>query len=629
MSDEEEEAEDIEEDLDHWATEASHLSEAPKRSPSAAPEEPDETCSEHFSEAEESEESPRHSPSQASHRAGQTGPASSSPALHRAPGSPLPDREQKRLTPREQTTREDAATDSQVLWGPDGNLREKMPRQDGGGGTQGEALQPQGSHGVKWEADGLRPRAQEGSLSSGLRAETCAAHSQLEADLQALLPSLPPLSPIFSGFGSPAVSSAAPPTVPDSEQCESSRGKQATLPGPCEEPPGSAPPGGAVPARSPLGEVPKRQTEETVSAKEARKPPSTATELLSAAQPSAEPRRPSEDKDIWSDEGQALSEALRDARKMLAALRRKAPEKAEDQMVYEAPSPGSKAGEFERTETRSDPSSSPLRASLILEKPPLLPRPAQPRSQPESGVSTASGTSGPASARFPHFVPRVVQPSTHSTAAVRSRVSRARSLDAVDRLRHLAEAQAKGEKAGNDAVAAEAHRWKAAQRVAQDKRAAREQELRDSEQRKIEEARKEAARLMAERYAGTAAMRVESERDRREVLTKGVLADLHALQSERREVGERKGLALQQRCEASDWSHAKPLIDTRRKVRLTGSARSGGSQPDTPRSGRSAGGDSCKSSARKGPNSPESSGWGAPTNGDQTPRQQLLSLRDG
>lgn len=150
-------------------------------------------------------------------------------------------------------------------------------------------------------------------------------------------------------------------------------------------------------------------------------------------------------------------------------------------------------------------------------------------------------------------------------AAARARVRRAKSLEAAKRCQSEAEAEARAAARAEAAAAIAAHRKRAARRAASEKRARRCAMRQEEELHSLAAMRREEQRCMGLRYAKSANRRVESERIRREDLTRKVLASLHAEQAARREAELRKGQELQQRCQDADFAHCKALVESRRR----------------------------------------------------------------
>eukprot|EP00440_Ansanella_granifera_P030354 gb/GFBE01032977.1/.p1 GENE.gb/GFBE01032977.1/~~gb/GFBE01032977.1/.p1 ORF type:complete len:513 (+),score=79.14 gb/GFBE01032977.1/:1-1539(+) len=150
-------------------------------------------------------------------------------------------------------------------------------------------------------------------------------------------------------------------------------------------------------------------------------------------------------------------------------------------------------------------------------------------------------------------------------AAACARVKRARSLEVASRLQKEAEAEAEAAQRAAAEADMNEHRRRAAKRVASERRAKQEAEQEAEEQRALENMRKELQRSVGLRYAKSANRRLGSERSRREALTREVLASVQAEQAERREADLNKGKVLQNRCQESDWSECRPVVESRRR----------------------------------------------------------------
>lgn len=243
-----------------------------------------------------------------------------------------------------------------------------------------------------------------------------------------------------------------------------------------------------------------------------------------------------ERKDL-SDEGQELNRALLAAQRALEAAR------------Y-----------FVNSPSLSRPSSAKAQAQLAPEvsstsAPEALARRRR-RSKRTEAVPRAEGPEGLSGKH------RMV---TMGEAAARARVRRAKSMEAAKRLKSEAEAEAHAAERAEVAAAVAAHRRRAARRAASEQRARHCAQKQEEELQALSAMRREEQRSMGLRYAKSASRRVESERVRREDLTRDILAGLHAEQAARREAAFRKGQELQQRCQDADFGHCKAVVESRRR----------------------------------------------------------------
>mmetsp|Transcript_22350 Transcript_22350/g.52628 ORF Transcript_22350/g.52628 Transcript_22350/m.52628 type:complete len:158 (+) Transcript_22350:2-475(+) len=87
--------------------------------------------------------------------------------------------------------------------------------------------------------------------------------------------------------------------------------------------------------------------------------------------------------------------------------------------------------------------------------------------------------------------------------------------------------------------------------------------LQEEELKRLQERRSQEQQALGLRSAKSASRRVESERCRRQDLAREVLLSLHAEQAARREVGRQQGGELAQRCKDSDFSHCRPVVESR------------------------------------------------------------------
>lgn len=154
---------------------------------------------------------------------------------------------------------------------------------------------------------------------------------------------------------------------------------------------------------------------------------------------------------------------------------------------------------------------------------------------------------------------------TVGEAAARARVRRAKSMEVAKRLKSEAEAETHAAERAEIAAAVAAHRRRAARRAASEQRARRCAQKQEEELQALSAMRREEQRSMGLQYAKSASRRVESERARREDLTRDILAGLHAEQAARREAGFRKGQELQQRCQDADFGHCKAVVESQRR----------------------------------------------------------------
>jgi len=183
-----------------------------------------------------------------------------------------------------------------------------------------------------------------------------------------------------------------------------------------------------------------------------------------------------------------------------------------------------------------------------------------------AGLPTPSPSAGSRSGvweRVPQQEMTALPPQFQQLGA-RDRVPRGRSLDREERQRRRAEAKAKAARDQERAAeATEAQRRRCARRAASERSARCEARQREEEERLIASLRQEADRSAAQRYASSASRRTEQLRSHKQALARDVLGDLAASQLERREVGERKGMELQRRCEEADWGHCKAVVRSR------------------------------------------------------------------
>lgn len=218
-----------------------------------------------------------------------------------------------------------------------------------------------------------------------------------------------------------------------------------------------------------------------------------------------------------------------------------------------------------------------LEAARYFVNSPSLSRPSSAAQAPEVSSTSAPEAVGRQRQRRQRSKPtEAVKPRAeglsgkHATvtvgeAAARARVRRAKSMEVAKRLKSEAEAEAHAAERAEIAAAVAAHRRRAARRTASEQRARRCAQKQEDELQALSALRCEEQRSMGLRYAKSASRRVESERARREDLTRDILAGLHAEQAARREAAFRKGQELQQRCQDADFGHCKAVVESQRR----------------------------------------------------------------
>lgn len=283
--------------------------------------------------------------------------------------------------------------------------------------------------------------------------------------------------------------------------------------------------------------------------------------------------------ELVTDEGLALADALREARAALHAARQfvTTPWDRPAIPALECPAQNdSAAASASETSPRRKPLEVQADERPVSRQTPTTvqaderpasrqtPTAAPPQLRRPSSASSSCSNAGPSRQHVNALHARFGE------AHARARVDRAKSLDVADKARQKAKAELKAEQQLDDDVIAETERRRCAQRAASARRAHADMQRKEEEQKAVEAGKREADRVVAQRYASSAARRVTSERARREVMAREVLSDLKTLQSDRRQAGDEKGLALQARCEEANWQSCKPVVSTGRKATSRG-----------------------------------------------------------
>jgi len=148
-------------------------------------------------------------------------------------------------------------------------------------------------------------------------------------------------------------------------------------------------------------------------------------------------------------------------------------------------------------------------------------------------------------------------------SAAQRRVCRERSRERSAAVEKRKQEQEKLENEKKAAERSAEYRKEIARRLALEKRALRQAQQQEEEERALTSARREADAQMSREYAKSAARRAKSERMRQKAKVNEVLADLVQVQRDRLLEDELKAQKLQQRCEESDWSACKPVVSTK------------------------------------------------------------------
>lgn len=258
--------------------------------------------------------------------------------------------------------------------------------------------------------------------------------------------------------------------------------------------------------------------------------------------------RQSQQKELLTDEGRELDEALREAQQALAVARQfvNSPSLCEHALATE-----------ERLPLRQMPSEAevPSRERSVAEAPSKPPGRKKSRPGARPAQASAFASQGAAAGLTGDCLP--------GEAAARARVRRAKSMEVANRLRQEAEAAAKEAERASLVSVMEAQRRRAARRASSEQQALRAAQRQEEELQRLQERRSQEQQALGLRSAKSASRRVESERCRRQELAREVLLNLHAEQAARREVGRQQGGELAQRCKDSDFSHCRPVVESR------------------------------------------------------------------
>jgi len=260
--------------------------------------------------------------------------------------------------------------------------------------------------------------------------------------------------------------------------------------------------------------------------------------------------RQSQQKELLTDEGRELDEALREAQQALEVARQ----------FVNSPSLCERAPALLRqTSSEAEAPSQPPRRKKS--------RPPAGAAKAEASVFASQGAAAGLMGDLP------------GEAAARARVRRAKSMEVANRLRQEAEAAAKEAERASLVSVMEAQRRRAARRASSEQRALRAARRQEEQLKRLQERRSQEQQALGLRSAKSASRRVESERCRRQDLAREVLLSLHAEQAARREVGRQQGGELAQRTldkpatctflakeiakKDSDFSHCRPVVESR------------------------------------------------------------------
>jgi hypothetical protein len=275
---------------------------------------------------------------------------------------------------------------------------------------------------------------------------------------------------------------------------------------------------GACIAAARLGEVATTVVDQVIA----------ASSSAYASQQRVVPVRSEEAAPIVSDEGKALADALLEARRALDYARQfvTSPSLNDKSNVQIADSPSGVSRAQETVE--------------VSDVPEISQKPEPDHSQQERVIDVAQ--------RF-------------DVNGAHARVSRERSRERRAAAEKRKQEQQKVEQEKQEAERSEAYRKELARRVALEKRALREAQRREEEERALQQAKREADAQVSREYAKSAARRAKSERLRQKAKVHECLADLVEEQRDRLMEDELKAQKLQQRCEESDWSACKAVVN--------------------------------------------------------------------